>query len=732
MTYINHPSQVVNPNSKTFHKLSTVIMIKEGDLLGGLISSPNYPLSYPNGADLTWLIVYPEGNIVKLEMEDYGTEECCDGLVVYDGFNKSRYPLATFEGDYSYGSSSNIVFSTQQAMFIRFTSDCLTTNKGFRASYINQPKSKAPIMSCGNALQTSGNEGYIQSPNYPGTYDEYMNCTWPVQTYYNTRVKFVVSNFTIGSDDNVAIYEGTTSNPGNRIANFNGNVYSGYTIYASSNEAFVAFTSGYTSYYADKFFISYVGQSNYPEATTREAYVNSTSSAYFDPPQCNGDTSSLYENGSIYSPGYFSPGHYEDFEDCIWYITVSNSYGHNAIKFEAYYFSIEYNYDYVNIYNYHSVSSSDRISQITGYVYPYTTLAVSSSTTATLRFTSDSSVTHTGFDIKFTGVISSTFNTEAPAPITTPSYSANNTCPGPSYVSGYSGFVQSPNYPNNYYNNMNCTQWVNTPYRTTVQLMVENFNLNSYDYVYIYDGYTGNYLRSFSGYYSYGYTWQAPTNYIRMHFISDSYYSSSGYSFHYEGISESSYYTTVSPETCGGQVPFNNGSITSPNYPAYYTNSLDCVWSVTVTSNMYVLFTIEYFDTEGCCDYVSFYKGNRDNSSSQVDSLRGYVSQGYEILIRDNKAWVSFHTDGSVTDQGFYITYQPVTTNYIPSYNATTDGYDVVTPGNNGATQWVRSGIEAENAPKTLGKDLWGNKQRPAHLRKEKIKREDQREDTLN
>lgn len=161
-------------------------------MVGGQISSPNFPVSYPNGADLTWLISYSDDSVVRFEMEDYATEQCCDRLTVYDGSSMSNHPLATFEGIYTLGAN-NVVFSTQPAIFVRFTSDCITTDRGFRASFINQPNDDVALtISCGDVQQVDSNEGYILSPNYPAPYGENMNCTWPVETSLDTTVTFTL------------------------------------------------------------------------------------------------------------------------------------------------------------------------------------------------------------------------------------------------------------------------------------------------------------------------------------------------------------------------------------------------------------------------------------------------------------------------------------------------------------------------------------------------------------
>ena len=47
------------------------------------MTSPNYPGSYPSSSDCRWLLLSPDpSKQVAVNVTDYETESCCDGLEV--------------------------------------------------------------------------------------------------------------------------------------------------------------------------------------------------------------------------------------------------------------------------------------------------------------------------------------------------------------------------------------------------------------------------------------------------------------------------------------------------------------------------------------------------------------------------------------------------------------------------------------------------------------------------
>lgn len=85
---------------------------------------------------------------MKITFTYFYTQYYYDYVIVYDGSNASSTILATLSG-YNYYSSYR---STQEHMFVRFTSDSSETGDGFSATYVSEG---IPRMLCGVTFSCS-------------------------------------------------------------------------------------------------------------------------------------------------------------------------------------------------------------------------------------------------------------------------------------------------------------------------------------------------------------------------------------------------------------------------------------------------------------------------------------------------------------------------------------------------------------------------------------------------
>ena len=122
--------------------------------------SPNYPNSYPNNAEETWLITAPTGSIITLQFHSFHvrfivesknrtkyefrfsllqTETNWDFVTIYDGLNDQSTQIAKLSGNL--GSFS--ISSTGNSLFVKFESNGWGSYAGFFAaihfgsSYLN-------------------------------------------------------------------------------------------------------------------------------------------------------------------------------------------------------------------------------------------------------------------------------------------------------------------------------------------------------------------------------------------------------------------------------------------------------------------------------------------------------------------------------------------------------------------------------------------------------------------
>ena len=83
-----------------------------------------------------------------------------------------------------------------------------------------------------------------------------------------------------------------------------------------------------------------------------------------------------------------------------------------------------------------------------------------------------------------------------------------------------------------------------------------------------------------------------------------------------------------------------------------YRNDQKCRWIVYVPSTSTVVLSFKFFDTEKNSDYLRLYKGETTDSDL-VGEYHGYGIP-YETIM-ERSFLIVFTSDGSVTDEGFYL-----------------------------------------------------------------------------
>ena len=114
---------------------------KDGVLRGisGSLTSPGFPISYPNLVTCSWIIEAPENHFLQLTFETFELETCtislvvcsCDQVEVRDGQNASSPKLKKLCGN----SRPSPLQSSGRYLWVEFKSDWWTTRKGFNATF---------------------------------------------------------------------------------------------------------------------------------------------------------------------------------------------------------------------------------------------------------------------------------------------------------------------------------------------------------------------------------------------------------------------------------------------------------------------------------------------------------------------------------------------------------------------------------------------------------------------
>nr|XP_026695402.1 tolloid-like protein 1 isoform X2 [Ciona intestinalis] len=229
---------------------------------------------------------------------------------------------------------------------------------------------EAQASSCGfNAVATSTSQP-ITSPNYPNNYPNNVDCTWTITASDGMRIQLNLIRFSTERNyDYLTILSGVTQlaklcgSHSNRMYISNGKTL---TLRITSDNIFTM--SGFN-------------------ATFNEyQYITTTPTSTL---LCGFNAVATSTSQPITSPNY--PNNYPNNVDCTWTITASDGM---RVQLNLIRFSTERSYDYLTI-----SSDGTQLARNSG-IYSnriYTSIG----NTLTLRFTSDRSVTKTGFNATF-------------------------------------------------------------------------------------------------------------------------------------------------------------------------------------------------------------------------------------------------------------------------------------------------------------------------------------------
>ncbi|KAM4770978.1 scavenger receptor cysteine-rich domain-containing protein DMBT1-like [Rhinophrynus dorsalis] len=237
----------------------------------------------------------------------------------------------------------------------------------------------------------------------------------------------------------------------------------------------------------------------------------------------------------------------------------------------------------------------------------------------------------------------------------------------------YSGVINSPNFPNSYPAQSNCTWDIRTFVGYYIELRFLNFDLEPspsciYDWVIIYDGIPGysNQLGKICN--SGNHTFVSSSNIIGIEFRSDSIVHHTGflaefssfYGNNWPGYNFTDHWVTETASySCGGVLTDRTGVLMSPNFPNLYPDNAFCSWEIRALPNHYVEISFLHLDLEiaGDCIYdsVTIYDGIPLNSQP----LRKICTPvNITLKSSSNIMGVTFRTDSSVRRTGFEAVYR--------------------------------------------------------------------------
>lgn len=570
----------------------------------GMFSSPMDGNAYPNGASCIYNMVVNPGMVVQLTFNTFNLEnhENCiyDYVEIYDN---GTTPNATLLGRYCGGTPPPVLVSESNQMSVVFRTDSSIASDGFTASYAAVNTSTL----CGTTL--TGNTGVLTSPNYPSNYPNNQDCDWIISAPEGQQIMLNFTDFSLEADS-LCTYDYVSIRNGGYESSPLVGTYCGTSLNPSS----------------------FVSHSNLMRITfhTDGSVTDRGFSAFYDATAtgCGGVLTT--PSGSLTSPNY--PYAYGHNAFCVWTITVARG---TQIILTFADFDIEDHsqcaYDYVKV-----IDGDTSLSPVLGTFCGSTTPDPqrSSSNTMRIEWQSDYSVSGNGFQATYQEDCTDVILTDA------------------------SGYIVSPNYPDPYPNNRDCSWIIQTTMGNTINFTFLDLDLEFhgdcvYDYIRIVNGQNTDdaEIVKLCGQAPVppGTTYTSDQENMRIEFHSDSSVATAGFQGYYE------------IDGCGAKLTENSGTFSSPNYPAPYDHTRICEWSITVDMDSSIALTIDNINVESSadCQYdaLEVYSGN-DDSGFMLIQLCETSTQPKTISSVGNQMFVRFRTDSSVNGGGFLAMYQ--------------------------------------------------------------------------
>lgn len=584
----------------------------------GTISSPNYPNLYPHSRTCRWNIIAPLGRRVTLTINDLrlegqGSTSCnFDYVEIYNGIVTNSPRLERLCGTAQVGLQFR---SSGNTMAVVFRTDSSVSNGGFTADY-----SSEEIAVCGGLL-SNPEGGNFTSPSYGAdNYTNKLNCEWILQNpqHVNSSVVVIIDDLHLHTDqtcDSDYIEFRLGDADGELLTRVCGQRIPGVPIVVFTHELWVQFLT----------------DSSVVDVGFKATY-------YFS--DCGGLQTG--ESGIIASPGY--PDHYPGPSRCAWLLEASE--GHTITLTFSYFHVEEHStcsWDSVTIFNGGS-PGSPIIGQYCGEQSPGT--IKSGSNKLAIVFLADSVVSHGGFIATWS--------------------SDSSGCGG--IIHSDSGTVKSPNYPQNFPPNIECS-W-------TIIAHDGNHLEMSFNSVFQIPDSTGGCLSSFikvwsgdgqsnESLLSTGCGLIAPTPVVAPFNVINIRFQSS------ENVGQG--FSSSFMIRCGANFSTPEGRVVSPNYPEDYTASSNCNYLIDAGDQTVVVLSFKTFQIEAhsSCTYdgVKIYKGTSTSGSPMV-TLCGNTIPG--VFSTFGPMLLNFYSDSIVQDRGFFAEYTAISCGGIFSGTAGT------------------------------------------------------------
>ncbi|XP_072507728.1 cubilin [Notamacropus eugenii] len=588
-------------------------------MVEGVFNSPGYPDLYPPNVECVWNIPSSPGNQLQLSFITFHLEEsedCTkDYLEIREG-NVTGHLVGRYCG---HSLSFNYTSIVGHVLWIKFVTDGSGSDVGFQAMFVH---------TFGND-NIVGTHGKIASPLWPRNYPHNSNYHWTVNVNASQIIRGTILEMDLEKStgcyfDKLMIRDGPSIH--SRLLG---------TYCGTDTTSFTSFQNSITFQFSSDASIS--GRGFLLEWYTVESDMGPLPTIATG--ACGGYLRTGEEPRFFFSPGW--PRSYDNGADCTWVIQAPDS-------------TVELNILSLDIES-HASCSYDKLVIRDGDNHASQQLAVlcgrdvpgpirSSGEYLLIHFTSDFSITAAGFNASF-----------------------HKSCGG--YLHAGRGVITSPNYPQAYPPNLNCSWHVLVPSGLTIAAHFEqpfeirngDTSCSHGDYLVMKNGPDssspalgargGN--SRFCGSHAFS-TLYTSDNQMFVHFVSDGSDEGQGFKIKYE----------AQGLACGGNIYLHDSNIdgymTSPNYPASYPSHADCIWLISVPSGRLVKLQFEdQFNIETSPNCTSNYLELRDGGDSSAPILAKFCGSSLPSsqLSSSDVLYLRFRSDNGSTHAGFKAKY---------------------------------------------------------------------------
>ncbi|XP_070547366.1 cubilin-like [Ptychodera flava] len=555
----------------------------------GHFTTPNYPDYYGDNLRCHYIISIPGVQHIVLAFIDYDVEASYDFVQIGTGDILPENVLVNYTAENFSDRPSTKIAS--DLIWLTFTSDSSNGGRGFDVAFYPGPH-------CGENFYGI-NSGHFTSPNYPSNYGNNLTCYYIISIPEAHSIIVTFLDYDVETSyDFIQVGKGQITHE-NSLINYTTNyIHAPPPLDVASDFVWLIFKSD-SSTGRRGFYLTFSAESNCDET------FYATSAGHFT------------------SPNY--PNYYGENLKCHYIINIP---GVESIRLEFIEYDVETFLDFVQVGKGPISDENSLISYREDY-FPVPPPLDVASDFVWLIFSSDFSVGGRGFRIAF---------------------SSGQNC-GKSFYGETVGSFTSPNYPNDYSNDLICHYIISIPGAQRIILAFLDYDVEkSFDFVQVGRGailHENSLINYTSDYIPVPLPLEVASDSVWLIFSSD--YSGGGRGFHIAFSSETK---------CGNN--FHNtstGNIVSPSSPYYDGSDHLCFYQISIPDVSSIALKFNDYDIRDGLGYIGIGTGQvlHENFLSKYKKHYAFLPPPLEIA--SDFIWIVFKSDGAVEQRGFNITY---------------------------------------------------------------------------